>query len=87
LLPFNPAAPIQTNPPAEDDAEAAFLVLVPEWTPEAEAELQRLLTFGPVQAFSPVPGSIRASLNLPHLSIEAAPGRLMDEFPRVIAGL
>jgi adenine-specific DNA-methyltransferase len=87
LLPFDPSAPVQANPPAPDEAEGGYLVLVPEWTPAAEAELRRLLTLVPVQAFSPAPGAIRASINLPHLSIEAAPGRLMDEFPRVIAGL
>lgn len=87
LRPFDPAAPLQASPPPADELDTGYVVLITDWTDAAEAELQRLLALGPVQAFSPAPGAVRASLNLPHLSIEAAPGRLMDEFPRVIAGL
>jgi hypothetical protein len=40
-----------------------------------------------VLAFSSAPGALREALNLPNVSIEATQGRLLDEFPQVIAGL
>ncbi len=87
LRPFDAARPVQSSPPPRDDPDAGHLAFIPEWSDAAEAELRQLLSVGPVLAFSPAPGAIRASLDLPHLAIEAVPGRLMDEFPRVIAGI
>lgn len=87
LRPFDPTRAVQSSPPPSDDPDVGHLAFIPDWSEAAEGALRELLATGPVQAFSPAPGAIRAALDLPHLAIEAAPGRLMDEFPRVIAGL
>lgn len=87
LRPFDPTRALQSSPPPSDDPDVGHLAFIPEWSEAAEDALRELLATGPVQVFSPAPGAIRAALDLPHLAIEAAPGRLMDEFPRVIAGL
>lgn len=87
LRPFNSALAVQTSPPVADEPDGATLAYAPSWSEVAEATLRELLAAGPVLAFSSAPGALREALNLSNVSIEATPGRLLDEFPQVIAGL
>ena len=87
LRPFDPSLPVQTSPPVAEEPDGATLAYAPSWSEVAEATMRELLAGGPMLAFSSAPGALREALNLPNVSIEATPGRLLDEFPQVIAGL
>jgi hypothetical protein len=87
LRPFDTTLSVQTSPPAAESPDGATLAYAPTWNEAAEATIRELLSAGPVLAFSSAPGALREALNLPNVSIEATPGRLLDEFPQVIAGL
>lgn len=87
LRAFDPAAAVQIAEPEPDSPEAPALAYVTEVTDEAVATLRSLVDRGPLVCVASVPGLLRDRLDNEAVPVGQVPDRLLDEFPRVVAGL
>ena len=87
LRPFDVTRPLQWSPPDPRSPGESGLAYAPEPTAEAAEALRDAAVAGPVIAFCPVPGTLRDLLGVSAIPVEQVPGRLLSEFPTLVAGL
>jgi len=87
LAAFKEGATVQISRPGTDQADDPVVVYVPQVADAAVREIQRLAATSAVATYCPTPGPLRDQLELPSVTIDQTPDRLLAEFPRIVAGL
>ncbi len=87
LRPYDATVPLQWSAADPGTPDAPGLAYAPVPTVESAEALRLASAAGPVVAFCPVPGTLRDLLEMPAVPVEQVPGRLLSEFPTLVAGL